>query len=57
MSDVIGEPLVLAVSILSRGYIPLWGAALLSAATSFLLLLVERLGIRHLEGLIGSLIG
>ncbi len=44
IQEVIGS--AIALSILSRGALRLWQAALVSAATSFLLLLVERAGER-----------
>ena len=46
----------IALLLLSRGAIPLWGGVLLSVAVSFSMLLVERCGIRQLEGLFGGLI-
>lgn len=52
--EVIGS--AIAVLLLTRGAVPLWGGILMSAAASFLLLLVERLGIRHLEALFAGLI-
>lgn len=42
--------------LLTRGAVPLWAGILLSAVASFLLLLVERLGVRHLETLFAVLI-
>ena len=39
-----------------RGYIPLYAGVLITAVDSFLLLLIERLGIRNLEALFGVLI-
>jgi len=53
-AEVIGS--AIAILLLTGGAIPLWAAILLSAAASFLLLLVERFGIRHLEALFGLLI-
>ena len=47
VQEVIGS--AIAVSLLSGGTIPLWVAVLLSAVTSFAILLVERAGVRHLE--------
>lgn len=54
IQEVIGS--AIAILLLTGGAIPLWAAILLSAAASFLLLLVERFGIRHLEALFGLLI-
>ncbi|GBF91787.1 metal transporter-like [Raphidocelis subcapitata] len=54
IQEVIGS--AIAVLLLSRGAVPLWAGILLSAAASFLLLLVERLGVRHLESLFAVLI-
>jgi len=51
---VIGS--AIALLLLSGGTIPLWGGVLLSVAVSFSMLLVERCGIRKLEGLFGVLI-
>lgn len=53
--EVIGS--AIAILLLTRGGVPLWGGILLSVGASFLLLLVERLGIRHLEALFAGLIG
>lgn len=46
----------IAILLLTRGAVPLWGGILVSAGASFLLLLVERLGVRHLEALFALLI-
>lgn len=46
----------IAILLLSKGAIPLWGGVLLSAAASFLLLLIERHGMRSLEALFGGFI-
>jgi natural resistance-associated macrophage protein len=54
IQEVIGS--AIALLLLSRGAIPLWGGVLLSVALSFTMLLVERCGIRKLEGLFGVLI-
>ena len=40
-----------------RGYIPLYAGVLITAVDSFLLLLIERLGIRNLEAVFGVMIG
>lgn len=55
LQEVVGSAIALAL--LSRGAIPLWAGALLSAAASFLLLLTERAGIRKLEALFLAMIG
>jgi natural resistance-associated macrophage protein len=54
IQEVIGS--AIALLLLSGGAIPLWGGVLLSVAVSFSMLLVERCGIRKLEGLFGLLI-
>lgn len=54
IQEVIGS--AIALLLLSRGAIPLWGGVLLSVALSFTMLLVERCGIRKLEALFGVLI-
>lgn len=54
IQEVIGS--AIALLLLSGGAIPLWGGVLLSVAVSFSMLLVERCGIRKLEGLFALLI-
>ncbi|MEW5302256.1 MAG: hypothetical protein WDW36_005058 [Sanguina aurantia] len=54
VQEVVGS--AIGLRLLSRGAIPLWGGVLLSAGNSFALLLVERLGVRWLEGMFGGLI-
>jgi hypothetical protein len=51
---VIGS--AIAIVLLTRSALPLWAGVLVSAAASFLLLLVERFGVRHLEALFAVLI-
>jgi hypothetical protein len=53
-TEVIGS--AIAILLLTRGAVPLWGGILLSAAGSFALLAVERFGVRHLEALFAALI-
>ncbi len=55
VQEVIGS--AIAILLLSRGAIPVWAGVLISAASSFLLLLIERIGQRALEGLFGIMIG
>jgi natural resistance-associated macrophage protein len=47
----------IAISLLTYGAVPLWAGVLITAVASFLLLLLERLGVRHLEALFAVLIG
>jgi hypothetical protein len=47
----------LALSLLTKGALPLPAAVVASAASSFALLYVERLGVRHLEALFSFFIG
>lgn len=54
IQEVIGS--AIALLLLSHGAIPLWAGVLLSVALGFSMLLVERYGIRKLEGLFGVLI-
>lgn len=54
IQEVIGS--AIALLLLSHGAIPLWGGVLLSVGLGFSMLLVERYGIRKLEGLFGVLI-
>lgn len=54
IQEVIGS--AIAILLLSRGAIPLWLGVLITAVDSFIILLVERLGVRHLEAVFGVLI-
>lgn len=45
------------MSLLTYGAVPLWAGVIITAVASFVLLLVERLGVRHLEALFAVLIG
>ena len=54
IQEVIGS--AIAILLLSRGLIPLWAGVLITAFDSFIILLIERLGIRHLEAVFGVLI-
>ena len=51
VQEVIGS--AIALSLLSSGLIPLWVGALLSAAASFTLLLVERVSLNDLSLYVG----
>lgn len=55
IQEVIGS--AIAILLLTRGLIPLWAGVLITAFDSFIILLVERLGVRHLEAVFGVLIG
>ncbi len=55
LQEVVGS--AIALYILSSGACPLWAGVLVSAVLSFLMLLVERIGIRYLEAIIGVMIG
>ncbi|GLC38536.1 hypothetical protein PLESTB_001736900 [Pleodorina starrii] len=55
IQEVIGSAIALAI--LSGGRLPLWGGVLLTAADSFALLFIEKLGIRVLEGFFGVMVG
>eukprot|EP00891_Asterochloris_glomerata_P009403 jgi/Astpho2/9403/e_gw1.00145.48.1_t len=55
IQEVIGS--AIAISLLSKGAIPLWAGVLITAVDSFLLLLIERCGVRNLEALFGVLVG
>ena len=55
IQEVIGS--AIAISLLSRGAVPLWAGVLATGASAFLLLFVERWGHRALEALFGGLIG
>ncbi|CAL8465341.1 g4876 [Coccomyxa elongata] len=55
IQEVVGS--AIAVSLLTYGAVPLWAGVLITAVASFLLLLLERLGVRHLEALFAVLIG
>jgi hypothetical protein len=52
--EVIGS--AIALRLLTAGAMPLWAGCVVSAAASFALLLVERAGVRWLEGVFGALI-
>ncbi|KDD76936.1 natural resistance-associated macrophage protein [Helicosporidium sp. ATCC 50920] len=54
MIEVIGG--AIALTTLSSGAIPLWAGVIVTAATAFLCLLLERLGMRSLEALLFVLI-
>ena len=54
IQEVIGS--AIAILLLSHGVIPLWAGVLITAVDSFLILLIERLGVRHLEAVFGVLI-
>lgn len=54
IQEVIGS--AIAILLLSRGLIPLWAGVLITAFDSFIILLIERLGVRHLEAVFGVLI-
>jgi natural resistance-associated macrophage protein len=54
IQEVIGS--AIALLLLSRGMIPLWAGVLLSVIVSFVMLLVERFGVRTLEGVFAGLI-
>ncbi|EFN55244.1 hypothetical protein CHLNCDRAFT_7420, partial [Chlorella variabilis] len=47
IQEVIGTSI--ALLLLSRGAVPLWGGVLLAAAAAYTLLFLERLGVRYLE--------
>ena len=55
VQEVVGSALALAL--LSRGALSLPAAVVVSAASSFVLLYVEKLGVRHLEALFALFIG
>ncbi|GIL45321.1 hypothetical protein Vafri_2585 [Volvox africanus] len=55
VQEVIGSAIALAL--LSGGRLPLWAGVLLTAADSFALLFIERLGIRVLEGFFAGMVG
>ncbi|GFR45519.1 hypothetical protein Agub_g6911, partial [Astrephomene gubernaculifera] len=55
VQEVIGSAIALAL--LSGGRLPLWAGVLLTAADSFALLFIEKLGIRVLEGFFGGMVG
>ncbi|KAK9835822.1 hypothetical protein WJX74_008692 [Apatococcus lobatus] len=54
IQEVIGS--AIALRVLSQGAIPLWAGVLITALDAFLLLLIERFGVRNLEALFGVLI-
>ena len=53
--QVVGS--AIAISLLSYGAVPLWAGVIVTAVASFVLLLLERLGVRYLEALFAVLIG
>ena len=54
IQEVIGS--AIAILLLTNGVVPLWAGVLITAADSFAILLVERLGVRLLEAVFGGLI-
>ena len=55
IQEVIGS--AIAILLLTNGRVPIWAGVLITAADSFAILLVERLGVRLLEAVFGGLIG
>jgi len=53
--QVVGS--AIAITLLTYGAVPLWAGVILTAFASFVLLLLERLGMRWLEALFAVLIG
>jgi NRAMP (natural resistance-associated macrophage protein)-like metal ion transporter len=53
--EVVGT--ALALSLLSKGALPLWAGVAAAAVTAYLLLLTERWGFRHLEFLLQGMVG
>jgi hypothetical protein len=53
--QVVGS--AIAISLLTYGAIPLWAGVIVTAVASFVLLLLERVGVRWLEALFAVLIG
>lgn len=53
--QVVGS--AIAITLLTYGAVPLWAGVILTAFASFVLLLLERLGVRWLEALFAVLIG
>ena len=47
--QVVGSEM--AISLLTYGAVPLWAGVIVTAFASFILLLLERLGVRYLEAL------
>lgn len=54
VQEVIGS--AIAISLLTGGWVPLWAGVLITVVDSFLILYIERLGIRHLEAAFAVLI-
>lgn len=54
IQEVIGS--AIAINILSKGYVPLWGGVLITAADTFTFLFLESYGVRKLEAFFGALI-
>lgn len=46
----------IAISLLSGGAVPLWGGVLLAAASAYVVLFLDRFGVRWLEGVFHLLI-
>ncbi|EIE23174.1 Nramp-domain-containing protein [Coccomyxa subellipsoidea C-169] len=55
IQEVVGS--AIAISLLTYGAVPLWAGVLITAVASFMLLLLERWGVRNLEALFAVLIG
>ncbi|KAL3160417.1 hypothetical protein ABBQ32_010741 [Trebouxia sp. C0010 RCD-2024] len=55
IQEVIGS--AIAIFLLSKGAIPLYAGVIITAVDSFLLLLIDRIGVRHLEAMFGILVG
>ena len=54
-AQVVGS--AIAISLLTYGAVPLWAGVIITAVASFVLLLLERLGVRWLEALFAVFIG
>ena len=54
-AQVVGS--AIAISLLTYGAVPLWAGVIVTAVASFVLLLLERLGVRWLEALFAVFIG
>ncbi|KAK9805646.1 hypothetical protein WJX72_009884 [[Myrmecia] bisecta] len=54
IQEVIGS--AIAISLLTRGAVPLYAGVLITAVDTFVFLFIERLGVRRLEALFGTLI-
>ncbi len=53
--QVVGS--AIAITLLTYGAVPLWAGVIITAVASFVLLLLERLGVRWLEALFAVFIG